>query len=104
MHRAMIRGRVFSNPQFVTNDKKTRCHFDIGVELSRKRIIKEGVVETEDINTSVFVIASETLTERCRALLDKGDDILLFGPFGFHKGKLKMVAENIDLPDVQILA
>ena len=104
MDRAIVRGKVASAPQFVTNAGKERCHFTMILELERKKVIDATKTEYETVATSVYVATEPELTARCRALLTQGDNVLLFGVFGFHKGKLKMVASGIDLPDFQMVA
>src|SRR3990172_829598 len=100
---AIIRGKVTGDPQYIKNDGQIRCQFSVGIESVKTRLPDDGKVPiTEIIYTSILATTEPDLTERCRALLDKGDDVLITGEFGFHKGRLKMRVKSIDLPDVVV--
>lgn len=93
---AMVRGKVIGPPHYVKNDGKERCHFTIGLEAS---ITVPGTGDGVQY-FSVYAVTEESLVPRCRALLDREDEVLVFGDFGFHKGKLKMRVRDIALPEV----
>lgn len=96
---AIVRGKVIGDPQFVKNDGQIRCQFLVGIEATKARLPDDtSVVET--VYTSILATTDPELTERYRALLDKGDEVLATGEFGFHKGRLKMRVKEVDLPDV----
>lgn len=104
MDQAIVRGKVTSDPQYVKNGGEIRCHFSVGLEFQQKVYLNGGkTVEMKDVLVGIFAATEPSLTERCRALLSSGDDVVMFGDFGFHKGKLKMVVKGIDLPDIQVL-
>jgi len=102
MDMAIIRGTVSSGIEYIKGDKTERAQFTVGLELSRK-ISKPGEPEmTEATFNTVLTTTEPSLTERCRALLDKGDEVMMIGYFGYHKGRLKMRVTDINLPDLRI--
>jgi hypothetical protein len=96
---AMVRGRVVGPPQYVKNDGKERCHFTIGLSAPVGRPLGAEITDAVQYFT-VYAVTEESLVPRCRALLDREDEVLVFGDFGFHKGKLKMRVRDIALPEV----
>jgi hypothetical protein len=100
---AIVRGRVVGEPQYVKNDGVTRCLFTIGLESrfdpSDAPAPGEGQVDRVKY-FQVQAIAESDLTERCRTLLDNGDDVIAMGDFGFHKGRLKLRVKKINLPQI----
>lgn len=102
---AIIRGKVVGDPQYIKNGGEVRCQFSVGVELSKVLLTQDVKTPVKEfVFTNVLATTEPSLTERCRALLDKGDDVLVMGEFGFHKGRLKMRVRDIDLPDVTTIA
>lgn len=102
---AIIRGKVVGDPQYIKNGGEIRCQFSVSVELPKWIILKEGATPVKEfVFTNVLATTEPALTERCRTLLDDGDDVLVMGEFGFHKGRLKMRVRDIDLPDIATIA
>lgn len=98
---AIIRGKVVGDPQYVKNEGVTRCLFNVGLETVKTQLPMDGKgLESVVKYFQVQAIAEENLTERCRTLLDNGDDVIAMGDFGFHKGKLKLRVKKINLPKV----
>jgi len=97
---AIIRGRVVGDPQYVKNEGLVRCVFMLGLEIKHKRLPEGGVPENQVKYFTVRVVAESDLTERCRTLLENGDEVVVYGDFGFHKGTLKMRVKKISLPQI----
>lgn len=97
---AIIRGRVVGDPQYVKNDGLLRCIFMLGLEIKHKRLPEGAPIESQVKYFGIRVVAESDLTERCRTLLESGDEVIAFGDFGFHKGVLKMRLKKISLPQV----
>lgn len=101
MDTAMVRGKVIGPPQYVKNDGDLRCHFTIGLEVEKHDVPTGGKTPLDSVRYfTVYAVTEKELTPRCQALLDRDDDVLVYGDFGFHKGKLKMRVKGIDLPDI----
>lgn len=102
MDMAIVRGLVSSGIEYIKGDGSTRAQFTVGLELSQK-VQRAGSPEATETSFSTLLATTEpSLTERCRTLLDKGDEVMMIGYFGYHKGRLKMRVTDIDLPELRI--
>lgn len=94
--RALIRGIVTEEPQFVMNSNEERCLFGMAVETKDP---KDGSIQF----THVRVITTPRLTPRFRSLLTKGEHLVILGDIGIKNGRLKMQAVDTDLPDFAVM-
>lgn len=99
MDMAIVKGRVSQEPQFIKNGGEIRCQINLIAELIKK---KDVVVET--VYAHILATTEPSLSERCKAYLEKDDEIMIMGDFGFHKGRLKMRVKDISLPPVEEVA
>ena len=99
---AMVRGKVVGAPQYMKNDGKERCHFVLSLECPIVHKDSAGAEMTGMQYFSIYVATDDSLTPRCKAMLDNGDEVLAIGEFGFHKGKMKLLARDMALPALDV--
>ena len=99
MDMAIVKGKISREPEFIKNGGEIRCQINVVAEISER---KGPAIETTYVH--VLATTEPALSERCKAFLDKDDEIVMVGEFGFHKGRLKMRVKDINLPDVPIVA
>jgi hypothetical protein len=98
---AIVRGKVGSEISIIKGDGSERCQFEVDVDLEEEKV-ESGKAVIYSVATQILATGDSELTEKIKVLLEKGDDVLLYGGFGYHNSRLKMKVQDIMLPDFAV--
>ena len=102
MDTAIIRGTVDSEITVIKGDGQERAQFLLNLHLEEEEKVEGKSPVTYSVMTSVLATGNPELTRRIQAIIEKGDDVILYGQFGMHNGRMKMRVSDLSIPHLYV--